>query len=107
MDLHDKIKRNNNSEGSSYAPFRQSGADRGNYTQPSYRQRNPNRQAPRSVQYQPETEEAFNPNIPFNDVQEQGMPVVNNFETNNMTAPPMPVHTQPSVQQERWKESFS
>ena len=59
MDLHDKIKRNNNQENSSYAPFRQSGADRGAYTPSSYRQRNPNRQAPRSVQYQPETEENF------------------------------------------------
>ena len=79
MDLHDKIKRNNNSENSSYAPFRQSGADRGNYTQTSYRQRNPNRQPPRSVQYQPETEEAFNPNIPFNDIQEHPMNSGNDF----------------------------
>ena len=99
MDLHDKIKRSNNSENSSYAPFRQSGADRGNYTQPSYRQRNPNRQAPRSVQYQPETEEVFNPNIPFNDVQEQNVPVVNNFGTNNIAMPSAPVQPQQPVQE--------
>ena len=99
MDLHDKIKRNSNAENSSYAPFRQSGADRGTYTQPSYRQRNPNRQAPRSVQYQPETEETFNPNIPFNDIQEQTMPVSNGFETNNMTMSPVPMHSVPMQQE--------
>lgn len=65
MDLHDKIKRNSNQDASSYAPFRQSGADRGAYLPSSNRQRNPNRQAPHSVQYQPEAEENF--------VQEQAM----------------------------------
>jgi len=104
MDLHDKIKRSNNLENSSYAPFRQNGADRGNYTKSSYRQRNPNRQAPRSVQYQPEAEEVFNPNIPFNDVQEQGMPVVNNFEVNNMAMPSVSMPSAPMQQQPAQQE---
>ena len=57
MDLQNKIKRGNSSENPSPAPFRQSGADRSNYGQSTYRHRNPNRQAPRSVQYQPETDD--------------------------------------------------
>lgn len=96
MDLHDKIKRNNTSENSSYAPFRQSGADRSNYVPSSHRQRNPNRQPPRSVQYQPEAEEVFNPNIPFNNVQEQVVPSVSNDFNQNMGYQPQAPVTQQS-----------
>lgn len=83
MDLHDKIKRNNNPDNSSFAPFRQSGADRSNYTPSSYRQRNPNRQAPRSVQYQPEMEDSFVQETPLENIpqfqQQQAQPMANNF----------------------------
>lgn len=55
MDLKDKIRKSNGNTGSQ-APFRQSGADRSAYVTSGQRSRNPNRQAPRSVQYQPEPE---------------------------------------------------
>lgn len=59
MDLHDRIKRNNNADGSQpNAPFRQSGVDRGTYgAVASTSRRNPNRQVPRSIQYNADGDE--------------------------------------------------
>ena len=57
MDLKDKIKKNSSND-YGYAPVRQSGYDRNNFTTGSTRSRNPNRQPPRSVQYQPESFES-------------------------------------------------
>ena len=75
MDLKDKIKKNSSSE-YGYAPVRQSGADRNNFVSGSTRNRNLNRQPPRSVQYQPETLENEQPNAFF---EQQYVPQNENF----------------------------
>lgn len=73
MDLKDKIKKNSSNE-YGYAPVRQSGADRNSFVSGNTRNRNPNRQPPRSVQYQ---SEAFE-NEQQNAIQEQQFVQPNN-----------------------------
>lgn len=92
MDLKDRMRKTSSGDYSN-APFRQNGADRNNFTSNSMRTRNPNRQAPRSVQYQPEFfEPEQNENI------EQ--PLQNNIPQQDFTQiPPQPIYSQPQQTQ--------